>query len=68
MFKFLFARHRNAYIKLGFKYLCWPEVPYNLAHGKNAKTAKHSQICHEMLKMKIIHRHHHSTNPDDYVM
>jgi len=68
MIRFLFAKHRKAYIKLGIKYFCWPELPYRLAHGKSAHGTKESEICHEMLKMRIIHRHHHSSNPDDYQM
>ena len=68
MLKFLFARHRATYIRLAFKYWTLPEHVYQLAHGKSHHGGKDSQICHELLELKIVHHHHHSHNPNDYHM
>ena len=60
MFKFLFARHRKAYIKVGWQYKTNPERVYKLAHGSRAKNNKEKQILHELLALDIFHRHHSS--------
>lgn len=57
MFKFLRSRHKNLYIRLGFKYNVWPERVYKLAHGKkHAKRSKDTKIMHELLSEGIVHR------------
>ncbi|MBQ0057353.1 MAG: hypothetical protein KBT20_06820 [Bacteroidales bacterium] len=73
MLKVLFARHRNVYFKLAFKYWVWPTRVYALAHGASAHSSKDSEIMHDLLDRHIVHRHdshheHYSHNPDDYEM
>lgn len=68
MFEYLFARHRDIYIKIAYHYFTSPKHVWSLAHGKPAKTDKDSKILHELLDYGIIHRYHHSKNPDDYKM
>lgn len=57
MFKFMKARHKGVYIKLGFKFGVWPERVYRLAHGHHAHNHKDRKISHELLALGIIHRH-----------
>ena len=66
--KLLFARHRAAYFKVSWRHFVWPARVYALAHGAQAHGHKESEVLHDLLKMKIVHRHHHSQNPDDYEM
>ena len=68
MFEYLFARHRNTYIQLAFKYWTSPKRVWKLAHGKMSKNRKDTAILHELLEMGIVHRHQHSTNAADYDM
>lgn len=68
MIKFLFAKHRSAYINIAMKYYVWPEHVYKLAHGASKKGGKDDDICKALLDKRIIHRHHHSHNADDYEM
>lgn len=68
MFKVLFARHRMAYFKLALKYWTTPGHVYDLAHGKSGHNSKDSKICHDLLDMRIVHRHRYSQNPNDYKM
>lgn len=68
IFNVLFARHRNTYLKLAIKHASWPTHIYELAHGATAHGQKDSDILHDLLDYNIIHRHHHSQNPDDYEM
>lgn len=56
MFKFLFARHRKAYIKLAWKYKVWPNRVYRIAHGSKTRNDKEKKIIHELLALDIIHR------------
>lgn len=62
MIKFLSARHKSTYIKLGFKYKVWPERVYRLAHGKHPRNHKDREINHELLALGIVHRHTDTTN------
>lgn len=66
--KVLFARHRATYLKLAIKYFVLPSHVYNLAHGAVAHGSKDSKICHELLEMKIVHRHRYSQRAEDYKM
>ncbi|MBR0037085.1 MAG: hypothetical protein IJP70_05535 [Bacteroidales bacterium] len=68
MLKFLFSRHRSAYIRLAFKFNTTPEHVYKIAHGQSVHGQKDSDIMHELLDLRIVHRHRHSQNPDDYEM
>lgn len=68
MLKVLFARHRATYFKLALKYWVTPGHVYKLAHGGRAHGGKDSKICHELLDLRIVHRHHYSQNPDHYEM
>ena len=68
MLKVLFARHRAIYFKLALKYCTTPSHVYNLAHGEKAHGEKDSKICHELLDLRIVHRHHYSQDPNDYNM
>ena len=69
MFKFVRARHRQAYMKLAWKHLVWPEKVYKLAHGKHAHSKKERSIIHELLALGIIHRHSSSSiSSDDKVI
>ena len=68
MLKVLFATHRAAYFKLALRYWTTPSHVYNLAHGERAHGSKDSKICHELLEMRIVHRHHYSHDPKDYNM
>lgn len=61
MFKFIKARHRSTYIKMAFKYACWPERIYRLAHGHHAHNRKDRNISHELLALGIIHRQSNSS-------
>ncbi len=55
-FKFLKARHRVTYIKLGWKYWMHPNRVWKLAHGSSPKTDKEKKVVHELLALEIIHR------------
>ncbi len=68
MLKVLLAKHRLAYLKLAFKHWTTPGHVYELAHGKQPHGQKDSDICHDLLDMKIVHRHHHSHDPNHYQM
>lgn len=68
MINFLFSRHKWQYTKIAFRHMTTPLHVYNIAHGKNVRTQKERKIAHDLLKLKIIHRHTHSANPDDYDM
>lgn len=68
MLEYLFARHRDIYLKIAFHYWTTPHHVWSLAHGRLAKTSKDTKILHELLDYGIIHRHHHSHNAYDYKM
>lgn len=68
MFKFFFSRHRSLYCRLAWKFATTPEHVYKIAHGKAVHGQKDSDIMHELMDLHIVHRHHHSQNPDDYEM
>lgn len=58
MFKFLLTHHRHEYWQLAKEFHMWPDHVRKLAHGKHAKTEKEKKVCHALLDMGIIHRHH----------
>ncbi|MBP5765057.1 MAG: hypothetical protein J6W47_08070 [Bacteroidales bacterium] len=68
MFNFLFSHHRSTYIRLAFKFGTTPEHIYKLAHGSEVHGQRDSDIMHELMDLRIVHRHRHSQNPDDYEM
>lgn len=65
---FLNSRHRSEYCKLAFKHFTTPWHVYSIAHGNKIERGKDKKIAHDLLKLKIVHRHRHSQNPDDYKM
>ena len=68
IFKVLKSRHRGVYFRLARKFGTTPVHVYNLAHGGSVNGQKDTDIIHELLDLKIVHRHHYSQNPDDYEM
>lgn len=66
--KFLVSRHRSTYIKLAFKHFTTPWHVHSIAHGKKIKGGKDKKIVHDLLRLKIVHRHRQSQNPDNYAM
>ena len=68
MFEYLFARHRNDYIRLALHHKTSPDRIWRLAHGHSAKTDTDREILHDLLDLGIIHHHHHSHKAEDYVM
>ena len=66
MFEFLYAKHRDTYLRLAFQHYISPNRVWKLAHGSRAKSNKERLVQHELLDLGIIHRsgthkHHHST-------
>lgn len=68
MFEYIYAKHRSTYVHLALKYWMTPNHVWKLAHGKLPKNHKEKQVLHDLLDLGIVHRHHHSANPDDYDM
>jgi len=62
MFKFMKARHKSTYIKLGLKYKVWPERVYRLAHGHHPRNHKDREINHQLLALGIVHRNTESSS------
>lgn len=60
MFKFLRARHRSVYVRLGWKYSLWPDTVRKLAHGKRPRTSNQKHCLHALLNEGIVHRRHDS--------
>lgn len=63
--KFLTARHRSVYIKIARKYKTTPWHVYRIAHGEEVVYDNDRKIAHELMDMKIIHRHSHSSADGD---
>ena len=68
MFEYLFARHRNDYIRLALHHKTSPDRIWRLAHGHSAENSKDTQILHDLLDLGIIYRHKRSRKAEDYVM
>jgi hypothetical protein len=68
MIRFLTSSHCGTYIRLALKHFCTPEHVYNIAHGQEATRGRDRKIVHELFRLGIVHRHHHSHRASDYEM
>ena len=63
MFRLLASSHKMFYLKTALKFLCMPDLVYDVAHGRNIDSEKTDKIRAYLLEKKLImRRKHHKIN------
>ena len=56
MFRFLASSHKMFYLRTALKFLCMPDLVYDVAHGRNIDSEKTDKIRAYLLEKKLIMR------------
>lgn len=56
MFRFLASSHKMFYLRTALKFLCMPDLVYDVAHGRNIDSEKADKIRAYLLEKKLIMR------------
>ncbi len=66
MFRFLASSHKMFYLRTALKFLCMPDLVYDVAHGRNIDSEKTDKIRAYLLEKKLImRRKRHKINEKD---